>query len=554
MGHQRERQPQRLRGEREVRRRDPLEAGALGHHRARHQHLLVRLRVEELEQRGEAARHLRRHARHVRHRLHVLRDDREQEEHRRHHLVPRAVGLDVGGGGGGGDGVGDLGALAHLDQLRLGDPRHLLLLQRVDNLLELGRDVDLLPLLHFDDRVELARGVVVLRLEEGARPRLQLGRQRDARAPRQVLDVAHKLDRRLRHAHKLAQRQPRVRVAPRLEHARVPLVRQFADGVEHLGALPLDPRVVRDRRVAAVVERPVRGAVGGGGGARALEGGVDRGGAAQHDEERLGDDRHHALKLVGAELGELRLDRLLGGGLLGGGGLGGGGLVGGGRDARIGERRLHGGGGGGGGALGAGDGGGGDLLSVVDVAEPLAHRALHQRADVLLLLLEQLGEAVVEDAEAEEAGGDRRELGGEVGAERLDGDGGRAVVQIVAEGDLEEVAVHRALDARLRLAQRGREVGERGDPRQVGVEELLRRGDQLEGAGEVAGAQELLDGGLRAPHGVEEADARLDRLEVLALAHEPRQPQRLVDEVRLERAQPAAQRLDRGDAGAHLAF
>lgn len=72
--------------------------------------------------------------------------------------------------------------------------------------------------------------------------------------------------------------------------------------------------------------------------------------------------------------------------------------------------------------------------------------------------------------------------------------------------------------------------------------------------GEVAGAQQLLDRRLRAPHGVEEADARLDRLEVLALAHEPRQPQRLVDEVRLERAQPAAQRLDRGDAGAHLAL
>ena len=114
---------------------------------------------------------------------------------------------------------------------------------------------------------------------------------------------------------------------------------------------------------------------------------MDRGGAAQHDEERLGDDRHHALKLVGAELAELRLHRLLGGGLLGGGGLGGGRLVGGGRDARIVERRLH-GGGGGGGALGAGGGGGGDLLAVVDVAEPLAHRALHQRADVLLLLLQ----------------------------------------------------------------------------------------------------------------------------------------------------------------------
>ena len=320
MGHQRERQPQRLRGEREVRRRDPLEAGAFGHHRARHQHLLVRLRVEELEQRGEAARHLRRHARHVRHRLHVLRDDREEEEHRRHHLVPRAVGLDVDGGGGGGDGVGALGALAHLGEL-------------ASAILGTCFFCSASTISWNSGATSTCFHCSISTIASSLREASSCFASRKARAPAcsSVVSATH-----ARPARCWTSRTNSTAVfvtrtnSPKGSRAcasrRVLSTRAYRSCASSQTAWSISALCPSIRAWYGTDASPLSSSAlyavpSAAAATRALEGGVDRGGAA-HDEERLGDDHHHALELVGAELGELRLHRLRGG-LLGGGGLGG---------------------------------------------------------------------------------------------------------------------------------------------------------------------------------------------------------------------------------------
>jgi hypothetical protein len=113
--------------------------------------------MEELEQRGQQVRHLRADCSQRGDALHVVCHHGQQEQRRSHHFVRDAFDRDLARRRRGRS-VGSRLVSAQPQQLRLTLLRHLVAREGVGHLLELGRHVDLLPLLGLHDGLELAHG------------------------------------------------------------------------------------------------------------------------------------------------------------------------------------------------------------------------------------------------------------------------------------------------------------------------------------------------------------------------------------------------------------